>query len=156
MKEYKELTVNPPEGIIAGPTSEKNICEWEALVQGPSDTEYEGGIFKAILKFPHDYPLNPPKMKFISEIWHPNVYPNGDVCISILHAPGEDPAHYEDSSERWSPVQSVEKILISVMSMLAEPNDESPANIDAAKMWRENREAYKQKVSACVKKSLGI
>jgi len=73
-----------------------------------------------------------------------------------LHPPGEDPAHYEDSSERWSPVQSVEKILISVMSMLAEPNDESPANVDAAKMWRDNRAEYKKKVALCVKKSLGL
>ena len=61
-----------------------------------------------------------------------SVYPNGEVCISILHAPGEDPNHYESSDERWSPVQSVEKILLSVVSILAEPNDESPANIDAA------------------------
>jgi ubiquitin-protein ligase len=60
------------------------------------------------------------------------VYKDGTVCISILHPPGDDPNHYESSSERWSPVQSVEKILLSVMSMLAEPNDESGANIDAS------------------------
>jgi len=60
------------------------------------------------------------------------VYKDGTVCISILHPPGDDPNHYETSSERWSPVQSVEKILLSVMSMLAEPNDESGANIDAS------------------------
>lgn len=59
------------------------------------------------------------------------VYKDGTVCISILHPSGDDPNHYESSSERWSPVQSVEKILLSVMSMLAEPNDESGANIDA-------------------------
>ena len=84
-----------------------------------------------------DYPLNPPKMRFISKIFHPNIYPDGRVCISILHAPGDDPLGYETSSERWSPVQSVEKVLLSVMSMLAEPNCESPANVDAAKMWRD-------------------
>ncbi|OMJ24663.1 Ubiquitin-conjugating enzyme E2-18 kDa [Smittium culicis] len=70
-------------------------------------------------------------MKFTCPIFHPNVYPNGEVCISILHAPGEDPNQYESSAERWSPVQSVEKILLSVLSMIAEPNDESGANIDA-------------------------
>jgi ubiquitin-conjugating enzyme E2 G2 len=59
------------------------------------------------------------------------VYQDGTVCISILHAPGDDPNMYESSSERWSPVQSVEKILLSVLSMLAEPNDESGANIEA-------------------------
>jgi ubiquitin-conjugating enzyme E2 G2 len=78
------------------------------------------------------------------------------VCISILHAPGNDPLHYERSCERWSPVQSVEKILVSVISMLAEPNDESPANLDAAKCWREDRREYSRKVNLCVRQSLGL
>lgn len=84
------------------------------------------------------------------------VYPNGVVCISILHPPGDDPNHYETASERWSPIQSVEKILISVMSMIAEPNDESPANVDAARMWRERKKEYEARVRADVKRSLGL
>lgn len=84
------------------------------------------------------------------------VYPSGLVCISILHAPGDDPHHYEKASERWSPIQSVEKILISVMSMLAEPNDESPANIEAAKMWRERRSEFEKTVREGVRRSLGM
>lgn len=84
------------------------------------------------------------------------VYPNGTVCISILHPPGDDPNHYEHASERWSPIQSVEKILISVMSMLAEPNDESPANVEAAKMWRERRGDYERRVREEVRKGLGL
>ena len=84
------------------------------------------------------------------------VYPNGVVCISILHPPGDDPNHYEHASERWSPIQSVEKILISVMSMLAEPNDESPANVDAARMWRERRAEFENKVKTDVRRSLGL
>ncbi len=84
------------------------------------------------------------------------VYPAGLVCISILHAPGDDPNHYEKASERWSPIQSVEKILISVMSMLAEPNDESPANVDAARMWRERRGEYERIVRENVRKGLGL
>ena len=59
------------------------------------------------------------------------VYPDGRVCISILHTPGDDPLGYETAAERWSPVQSIEKILLSVVSMMAEPNDESGANVDA-------------------------
>lgn len=78
------------------------------------------------------------------------------MCISILHAPGEDPNHYEQASERWSPIQSVEKILISVMSMLAEPNDESPANVEAAKMWRERRGEFEEKVRRGVREGLGL
>lgn len=84
------------------------------------------------------------------------VYPSGLVCISILHPPGDDPNHYEHASERWSPIQSVEKILISVMSMLAEPNDESPANVEAAKMWRERRTEYENKVREGVRRMLGL
>jgi ubiquitin-conjugating enzyme E2 G1 len=60
------------------------------------------------------------------------VYPNGDVCISILHPPGEDKWGYERPEERWLPVHTVETILLSVISMLSDPNDESPANIQAA------------------------
>ncbi|RMZ81529.1 hypothetical protein DV737_g2447, partial [Chaetothyriales sp. CBS 132003] len=145
-QEYKALLTSPPDGITAGPVTEDDLLFWEALIQGPEGTPFEGGIFPAELRFPKDYPLNPPKMKFLGEIWHPNVYANGEVCISILHPPGDDPNHYESASERWSPIQSVEKILISVMSMLAEPNDESPANVEAAKMWRERRSEFEQRV----------
>ncbi|KAH7552930.1 hypothetical protein BM1_07903 [Bipolaris maydis] len=179
-KEYRALSSDPPEGITAGPVNEDDMFVWEALIQGPEGTPFEGGVFPAELRFPKDYPLAPPKMKFITDMWHPNggrgrvckgkeqnktdvwppffflVYPNGEVCISILHAPGEDPMQYEQASERWSPIQSVEKILISVMSMLAEPNDESPANVDAARMWREKRGEYESIVRANVRKSLGL
>lgn len=169
-QEYKSLLSAPPDGITAGPVSEDDLFLWEALIQGPEDTPFEGGIFPAELKFPKDYPLNPPKMKFLGEIWHPNgkfilsryswltstVYTNGEVCISILHPPGDDPNHYETASERWSPIQSVEKILISVMSMLAEPNDESPANVEAAKMWRDRRPEFEKRVRDGVRRSLGL
>lgn len=78
------------------------------------------------------------------------------MCISILHSPGDDPLGYESSSERWSPVQSVEKILLSVVSMLAEPNDESPANVDASKMWRENRQEFNKIAQRIVRGTLGL
>ncbi|KAI1414352.1 ubiquitin-conjugating enzyme/RWD-like protein [Hypoxylon sp. FL1857] len=156
LQEYKMLTNNPPDGITAGPVSEDDMLTWEALIQGPEGTPFEGGVFPAELKFPKDYPLAPPKMTFLGEIFHPNVYPSGLVCISILHPPGDDPNHYEHASERWSPIQSVEKILISVMSMLAEPNDESPANVEAAKMWRDRRPEYEKKVRDGVRRMLGL
>lgn len=113
----------------------------------------EGGFFKAHLHFPKEYPLRPPRMKFVTEIWHPNIDRNGDVCISILHEPGDDKWGYEKASERWLPVHTVETILISVISMLADPNDESPANVDAAKEWREAYPEFKRKVARCVRKS---
>ncbi|ERE88074.1 ubiquitin-conjugating enzyme E2 G2-like protein [Cricetulus griseus] len=153
---FTELTLNPPEGIVAGPMNEENFFEWEALIMGPEDTCFEFGVFPAILSFPLDYPLSPPKMRFTCEMFHPNIYPDGRVCISILHAPGDDPMGYESSAERWSPVQSVEKILLSVVSMLAEPNDESGANVDASKMWRDDREQFYKIAKQIVQKSLGL
>lgn len=71
--EYKNLSTNPPEGITAGPVSEDDMFYWEALIQGPEETPFEGGVFAAELKFPKDYPLSPPTMKFVGGgIWHPN------------------------------------------------------------------------------------
>lgn len=70
--EYKLLTSAPPDGITAGPVSEDDIFLWEALIQGPDGTPFEGGVFPAELKFPRDYPLNPPTMRFVGEVWHPN------------------------------------------------------------------------------------
>lgn len=79
---------------------------------------------------------------------------NGDVCISILHEPGEDKYGYEKPEERWLPIHTVETIMISVISMLADPNGDSPANVDAAKEWREDRNGeFKRKVARCVRKS---
>jgi hypothetical protein len=70
--EYKNLTNDPPDGITAGPTNEDDMFIWEALIQGPEGTPFEGGIFPAELKFPKDYPLAPPTMRFLCELWHPN------------------------------------------------------------------------------------
>jgi ubiquitin-conjugating enzyme E2 G2 len=72
LQEYRALTNNPPEGITAGPVSEDDLLYWEALIQGPEGTPFEGGIFPAELKFPKDYPLAPPSMRFLGEVWHPN------------------------------------------------------------------------------------
>ena len=82
------------------------------------------------------------------------VYENGEVCISTLHPPEDDTTGYESASERWSPVQTPATILLSVISMLSSPNDESAANIEAAKQWREDPAAFKKRVRKCVRDSL--
>ncbi|CAK9295884.1 unnamed protein product [Gordionus sp. m RMFG-2023] len=131
-KHLKEMLKNPEPGFSVGLDNDDNIYLWNVMIVGPPDTLYEGGFFKAQLQFPTEYPMKPPKMKFLCEMWHPNVSKDGDVCISILHEPGEDSYGYEKASERWLPVHSVESILHSVISLLADPNTESPANVDAA------------------------
>lgn len=153
MKQLKDLNKNPVEGFSAGLVEESNPYEWEIMIIGPPDTPYEGGFFNAIMKFPKDYPNMPPVLRFVSEFWHPNVHADGKVCISILHAPGEDTYGYESASERWLPIHTVESILISVISMISSPNADSPANVDAAKEFRDDYATFKKKVGRCVRKS---
>ncbi|EAU87528.2 ubiquitin conjugating enzyme [Coprinopsis cinerea okayama7 len=102
MTEYKQLT-------SGGPISESDFFTWEALICGPKDTPF---FLVAIIRHVQEANYGP-RNRLCS------VYPDGNVCISILHTPGDDPTHYEQASERWSPVQSVEKVILSVISMLA-------------------------------------
>ncbi|XP_024368296.1 ubiquitin-conjugating enzyme E2 7 [Physcomitrium patens] len=152
-KQLKDLSRNPVDGFSAGLVDDSSVFEWNVTIIGPCETLYEGGFFNAIMSFPSDYPNSPPSVRFTSEMWHPNVYPDGRVCISILHAPGDDPNGYELASERWSPVHTVETILISIIAMLSNPNDESPANVDAAKEWRDQRSEFQRKVRRIVRRS---
>ncbi|XP_063084659.1 ubiquitin-conjugating enzyme E2 R1 isoform X1 [Cavia porcellus] len=96
---------------------------------------------RARLKFPIDYPYSPPAFRFLTKMWHPNIYETGDVCISILHPPVDDPQSGELPSERWNPTQNVRTILLSVISLLNEPNTFSPANVDASVMYRKWKES---------------
>jgi len=151
-KELKELHKNPVEGFKVDLVNDENLFEWNVWIAGPPGTEYEGGVFKANMTFPEEYPNAPPKMKFASDMWHPNVYPDGGVCISILHTP--DPMNpQEREEETWRPIQTVESVLVSVCSMLADPNFSSPANVDASVELRKKPSDYKKRVLKLVEKS---
>lgn len=117
-----------------------------------------GGNFRARLCFPPTYPLSPPTLKFLTPLFHPNIYADGTVCISILHPPEDDAYGYEKASERWSPVQTPITILLSVVSLLNGPNDESPANVEAARLFRLEREtgdkAFRRRCRECVRATL--
>jgi len=89
MNQFKDLSKAPPDNVSIG-LHEDQLHIWECLFMGPNNSLYEGGFYKALLEFPPDFPNNPPTMKFVTPILHPNVYPDGKVCISILHPPGED------------------------------------------------------------------
>lgn len=139
--EFKSLQEEPVEGFRVKLVNEDNLMEWEVALFGPPDTLYEGGYFKAHVKFPADYPYSPPSIRFLTKVWHPNVYENGDLCISILHPPIDDPQSGELPCERWNPTQNVRTILLSVISLLNEPNTFSPANVDASVMYRRSKES---------------
>lgn len=147
-------------GISAGLVSD-NVFEWEVMLMLDDDCKYYGGgNFRTRLSFPQSYPMTPPKMTFQSPVpFHPNIYEDGRLCISILHPPGEDEYGYESARERWSPVQTPETILVSVISLLNSPNDESPANLEAAKLFRDEvagkSKEFRKRCRKCVRESLG-
>lgn len=144
---------DPVEGFTVELADEASLFEWRVYIEGPKDTCYEGGVFQLSLNFPKDYPMSPPVLKFMSDFWHPNVYNDGKVCMSILHPPGDDAMSGELAEERWLPTQSVTTIVLSLMSLLNDPNCSSPANVDASVEWRKNREGYVTKCKKLVEKA---
>lgn len=143
------------DGFSVGLEDDSNLFKWTVLINGPPETPYEGGFFNATLEFPEDFPQKPPLMKFTTPgFWHPNVYKDGKVCISILHEPKEDPFNLQESVDlKWRPILSVEAVIVSVISMLNSPNFGSPANVDASVEWKKNPEVYVKKIKRLVRKT---
>ncbi|CAG5098839.1 Oidioi.mRNA.OKI2018_I69.XSR.g16024.t1.cds [Oikopleura dioica] len=148
LKELKGLITNPLEGFHMIKYDEKFLYEWEIGVFGPPKTLYEGGYFPVKIRFPKDYPYKPPIVRFTTPMFHPNVYADGAVCISILHSPVNDPMSGELASERWSPSQSVRSVLLSIVSLLNEPNTSSPANVDASVLYGRYKRCTEKKKAA--------
>jgi len=151
MNEFKELQ---KEEWVHVQLKDDNIFRWEvALIVLNPTSLYYGGYFKAEMKFPKRYPYEPPEFKFCQPLWHPNIYKDGKLCISILHQPGEDEMSGELASERWSPAQRVESVLLSIISLLDDAEVSSPANVDAGVMLRKQPEEYKKIVKENVEQS---
>ena len=109
-KEFSELCQSEDTGFSVGLDND-NFFTWYVCFQGPQDTLYEGGFFMCSLVFPEDYPNGPPEMRFRTEMWHPNIYSDGKVCISILHAAGTDAFNEQETAEeRWRPLEVHEMI----------------------------------------------
>ncbi|OAL73586.1 ubiquitin-conjugating enzyme E [Trichophyton violaceum] len=152
MNEYKSLV---KEKWLNIELNNDDIFNWDiALIVLNPDSLYHGGFFKGKITFPRNYPYSPPQFRFTPSLWHPNIYDNGYVCISILHKPGEDEMSGELASERWSPAQRVESVLISIISLLDDAEVSSPANVEAGVQLRSNPAAYKKRVKAEVERSL--
>ncbi|KAL4896031.1 ubiquitin-conjugating enzyme/RWD-like protein [Aspergillus ambiguus] len=151
MNEYKTLAKEPWVNIEL---NEEDIFNWTiGLIVLNPDSLYYGGYFKASMKFPKNYPYSPPEFRFLRPLYHPNIYQDGKLCISILHAPGEDEMSGELASERWSPAQRVESVLISILSLLDDAEVSSPANVDAGVMLRKEPDRYKAIVRNNVEES---
>jgi ubiquitin-conjugating enzyme E2 A len=111
-----------------------DLMSWNAKIKGPQNTPYEEGIFDVVLKFDNDYPIKPPSVKFLTPMYHPNIYKDGKICIDILQ------------SSEWTPAQNIRTILLSISSLLMDPNPSSPANRDAAVLYLQDKNLYNQKV----------
>ncbi|KAJ8904543.1 hypothetical protein NDN08_001061 [Rhodosorus marinus] len=141
MTDLKMMKNEPPEGCSASPQTDENLFVWCATVFGPPETPWEGGIYSLRLQFNENYPEKPPRVRFTSEVFHPNVYADGNLCLDII-------------GEKWSPIYTVCSILTSIQSFLTDPNPASPANPEAAHLYNTDRESYKKRVRLCAEKSL--
>ncbi len=148
--EYKKILKEPNYYYSICPTD--NMLVWNFIMIGPADTFYENGIFPGVIEFSEKYPIEPPRVKFNNMI-HPNVHNNGYVCISILHE-GSDRFGYEKDFERWSPSHGVDSIMMSIISILSDPNFQSPANLAVSVMWKDKPDEYKKKIYKLVSESL--
>jgi len=100
MRDFKRLQQDPPAGISGAP-QDNNIMLWNAVIFGPDDTPWDGGTFKLTLQFTEDYPNKPPTVRFVSRMFHPNIYADGSICLDILQ-------------NQWSPIYDVAAILTSI------------------------------------------
>jgi len=129
MRQLKDLMTTPAEGIRVK-VNEENITDVIAELDGPTDTPFEGGMFKMRLSLPADYPNNPPKGFFVTKIFHPNIrQPSGEICVNTL-------------KRDWQPTHGLRHILMVIRCLLIEPFPESALNEEAGKLLLEDYDEY--------------
>lgn len=127
-KEIKILAQEANENISAGPCGD-NLFEWDAMIIGPTKTPYEGGMFRLKIYFPSDYPFKSPKVIFTTKIYHPNINTGGIICLDILKS-------------QWSPALTISKVLLSICSLLNDPNPSDPLMPEIAREYTDERSKY--------------
>jgi len=127
-KELVDLRRDAPLNCSAGPAGD-DLFRWEGIIVGPDDTPYAGGIFNLNIMFPVDYPFKPPTISFATQIYHPNINQSGAICLDIL-------------KKEWSPALTISKVLLSVCSLLSDPNPDDPLMPDIANQYKLDKEAY--------------
>merc|ERR1711877_71437 len=127
-KELTDLGRDPPSSCSAGPIGD-DLFHWQATIMGPGDSPYSGGVFFLDIHFPADYPFKPPKINFTTKIYHPNINSNGSICLDILRS-------------QWSPALTIAKVLLSICSLLTDPNPDDPLVPEIARIYKQDREKY--------------
>lgn len=129
-KELQDLGRDPPAQCSAGPVGD-DLFHWQATIMGPPDSPYQGGVFFLTIHFPTDYPFKPPKVAFTTRIYHPNINSNGSICLDILRS-------------QWSPALTISKVLLSICSLLCDPNPDDPLVPEIARIYKTDRERYNE------------
>ncbi|KAJ7417275.1 Ubiquitin-conjugating enzyme E2 D2 [Pitangus sulphuratus] len=124
--ELNDLARDPPAQCSAGPVGD-DMFHWQATIMGPNDSPYQGGVFFLTIHFPTDYPFKPPKVAFTTRIYHPNINSNGSICLDILRS-------------QWSPALTISKVLLSICSLLCDPNPDDPLVPEIARIYKTDRE----------------
>ena len=127
-KELNNIQKDPPLNCSAGPTDD-NMFFWQATIMGPSESPYEGGIFFLNIHFPSDYPFKPPKVTFKTKVFHPNISGSGAICLDIL-------------KDQWSPALTISKVLLSICSLLTDPNPDDPLDADVAYIYKNDTQKF--------------
>ena len=128
-KELKDLEKESLPSFSAGPINNSDLYHWQASIMGPQDSPFYGGVYFLDIKFPTDYPFKPPKLTFKTRIYHPNINSNGSICLDIL-------------KEQWSPALTISKVLLSLLSLLTDPNPDDPLVPEIAHVYKNNRAKY--------------
>ena len=128
-REYTEIQKDPPANCTAGPVSDADFFTWEAMIFGPSDSPFQGGLFRLSIHFPSDYPFKPPILTFKTKIYHPNINAAGGICLDILKG-------------QWSPALTISKVLLSILSLLTDANPSDPLVPEIADQYKRDRAAY--------------
>ncbi|KAL3774598.1 hypothetical protein ACHAW5_008402 [Stephanodiscus triporus] len=124
-KELIDLGKDPPANCSAGPVGD-DMFHWQATIMGPDESPYAGGVFFLDIHFPADYPFKPPKVHFTTRIYHCNINSNGGICLDIL-------------KDQWSPALTISKVLLSICSLLTDPNPDDPLVPDIAQLLKTDR-----------------
>ena len=126
-------------GISAYPLGD-SLQHFEGLVSGPADSPYAGGLFSIDIRLPSDYPFEPPKMQFITKVWHPNVSSiTGAICLDIL-------------TKEWSPAFSIRTTLLSILALLTAPEPDDPQDAQVAQQYTTNPMAFTLKAKEWTQK----
>ncbi|MCO5612217.1 hypothetical protein L7F22_066480 [Adiantum nelumboides] len=138
LKELADLQRDPPASCSAGPVGD-DIFQWQAHIMGPADSPYCGGLFLVSISFPQDYPFKPPRVQFQTKVYHPNISSSGNICLDILKG-------------SWSPALTIRKVLLSISSLLTDPNPDDPLVPEIAHIYKTQRDTYGERAKAWTSK----